>query len=352
MDEREGFISASKLQSAADCNGQYAAEAPIPEGPTSEAAERGNLIHSALYGETVVLNDDDLDLYYQLLRKRRAIAEQHFPEGFDEEIREERFYLEGDDRLNGNRFSGKPDFVGRSGSKFLVIDYKTGRGNVAESADNLQLRALAVLVAEKFEADVILVAIIQAYESPQVVAYTKNDLKDAREEVLNIIEAATDPEAARTPNEVSCKYCKARPTCPEALGTVNEVATIKLGQLIDPADLPRLLDACEVAAKVIADIKARATKSLQDGIQVEGWKLRNGNKTRLVADHAAFRKGLVDEGLLTPSDLAGLKISPTEAEKLIAKKQGITPKAARQIIDQALGDRIEEKQGAERLARA
>ena len=130
------------------------------------------------------------------------------------------------------------------------------------------------------------------------------------------------------------------------------MATIKLGQLIDPADLPRLLDACEVAAKVIADIKARATKSLQDGIQVEGWKLRNGNRTRLVADHAAFRKGLVDEGLLTASDLDGLKISPTEAEKLIAKKQGITPKAARQMIDQALGDRIEEKQGAERLARA
>jgi hypothetical protein len=136
------------------------------------------------------------------------------------------------------------------------------------------------------------------------------------------------------------------------LGTVNEVATIKLGQLIAPADIPRLLDACEVAAKVIADIKGRATQLLQSGEEVDGWKLRNGNKTRLVADHAAFRKGLVDEGLLTPSDLAGLKISPTEAEKLIAKKQGITPKAARQIIDQALGDRIEEKQGSERLARA
>jgi len=352
MDEREGFISASKLQSAADCNGQYAAESPIPEGPTSAAAERGNLIHSALYGETVVLNDDDLDLYYQLLRKRRAIVDQHFPDGFEEEIREERFYLAGDDRLKGNRFSGKPDFVGRSGNKFLVIDYKTGRGNVAESADNLQLRALAVLVAEKFDADVILVAIIQAYESPQVVAYTKNDLKDAREEVLNIIEAATDPEAARTPNEVSCKYCKARPTCPEALGTVNEVATIKLGQLIAPADIPRLLDACEVAAKVIADIKGRATQLLQSGEEVDGWKLRKGNKTRLIDDYAAFRKGLIAEGLLTSSDLAGLKISTTEAERLIAKKQGITPKAARQIIDQALGDRIEEKQGAERLARA
>lgn len=346
-----GFMGASELPASADCNGKVNAEAPLPRDTGSEAARRGTLIHAALAGIPVDLPDEDIELYYQLLCKRRRIVEQHFPEGFDEEVKEERMHLS-DPRIGEKQFSGKPDFIGRSGSKLLVIDYKTGRGHVDSSASNLQLRALAVMAAERFSADVVLVAIIQAYATPEVAAYTLNDLKDAREEVVTIVERSMDPSARRTPSELACKYCKARPICPEARATLQQVASEGMSALHTPEELPKLLDAAEVAQKVIYDIKARALEVLKAGECVEGWEMRQGTKSRSISKPAAFRKKLIDEGLLSDADLASLKITPTEAERIVAKKQGITAGAARKLIAEYVGEYIDENYGSERLSKS
>ena len=348
MDEREGFISASYLEGVADCNGKWNAEKNLPEPPSSPDATRGTLIHSALAGETLMLADDELEIYHQLMRKRDTLVDHHFPEGVDKVVKEQRYFMR-DKTLGDYRFSGKPDYVGSKDGKFLVIDYKTGRGDVPESPDNLQLRALAVLVAETHKADVILVAIIQAFEQPQVVAYTKNDLREARDEVLRILQAAINPQARRTATAAACKYCRARPTCPEANAQLAEVAKVN-GALIAVEDLPRLLELSRVATEIIKDIRGRAEELIAaDPEAVDGWTLRNGNKLRSVKDAKAMRAGILELGLLSSAELDATKISPTELERMIARRAGVSPRAARVVIDKELGHLIETKDGKPRL---
>lgn len=343
-DNRKGFISASALEAASDCQDKWNAERDIPSGESSRDATRGTRIHSVLAGFPLPLNEDDLQLYYQLANKRKWLVNVHFPDGLDREFKEQRLYLR-DKKIGDHRFSGMPDFVGERAGKFLLIDYKTGRGEVAESPDNLQLRALAVLLAETYKADVVYAAIIQAYESPQVVAYSKADLKAARAEVVAILAASVAPNPERTATERACRYCRARPTCPEAKAKFNAIATIPNPAEITVAELPALLDAAKTAEKIIKDIRARAHAALSDGEAVEGWTLGNGRKTRTINNPAALRAELIGQGFASAADLDSIPMSPREIERAVASTTGVSAKAAQMVIERELGHFIDTTEG-------
>jgi len=344
-DDRRGFISASALEAAADCNGKWAAEKDIPQLEPGRDALRGTRIHSVLAGYPLQLNDDDLALYYQLLNKRKWLVEETFPDGIDREIREQRFYLH-DKKVGDHRFSGMPDYVGVRGRRFLLVDYKTGRGEVSESPDNLQLRALAVLLAETYSADVIYAAIVQAYESPQVVAYSRADLQAARAEVVAILAASVAPATTRTATERACRYCRARPTCPKAKAKFDALATIPNPGEIAVRDLPGLLDAAKTAEQIIKDIRARAFAALtEDEEAVEGWTLGKGRTTRTITDPAALRAELIGQGFVSAADLDAIPLSPTEIERAVASTTGVSPKAAKIVIGRELGHFINTTEG-------
>jgi hypothetical protein len=185
-------------------------------------------------------------------------------------------------------WSGKADLVVIADSKALVVDYKTGRGDVEDAVGNLQLRALAVLVANipGTWIDEVVAAIVQPLAGPPSVArYTIEDIVKAEEEIEAIMAKANATGQPRNPGPW-CQYCRASGTerCPESKANVTALATRPDAVPVENADVPRLLDACDAAEEAIANIRKHAKELLRQGVAVPGWQLKPGTVRETITD--------------------------------------------------------------------
>lgn len=113
--------------------------------------------------------------------------------------------------------------VVRAGDKAAieVIDFKYGQGKVVEVTDNSQARyyALGFTVATNVKADLYKVTIVQprAPHEDGVIRSEKfgwDDLVAFKKELFEAGERTLDPDAPLVVGD-HCKFCKAKPVCPE-----------------------------------------------------------------------------------------------------------------------------------------
>lgn len=216
-DVRRNKPSASGVERLSLCPGSWNLCQSLPPETASESedAASGTRIHAALCGENSErLSDDDLTTFLackdlEIQARMRVLG----VEASETVTREKRLWL-------GDSFSGQYDFLAISGNKAVLLDYKTGRGEVESAEGNLQLRALACLVAKEHpELDEITVGIIQPWASPQLslCRYGRGDLLAAEMELLQILDCADDPDAKRIPGEKQCRWCRGKLNCKELL---------------------------------------------------------------------------------------------------------------------------------------
>ena len=116
------------------------------------------------------------------------------------------------------RFSGQADHIVTSGSKGLIMDYKTGTFPVTPAGENLQLMALAVLLkANKPKLKTIYAAILQPTYEPELVCYDEESLAECKEDLEGLLEKASAEDASRIGGDKQCHWCKAKEDCDEAL---------------------------------------------------------------------------------------------------------------------------------------
>ncbi len=288
-DERKNLPSASSMERYQLCPGSWRAEQGQPD-ETSEDAETGNRIHAALAGEVVTppLTDDEE-------RVAKACGEQLW-ELLESTGCLRRVYTE--ERLWSldGRWSGKPDVatMKENGLAALVVDYKTGRGDVTDATSNLQLRALAVLVSDEVWADEVTVAIVQPLAGPvSTCTYDSAALDVARAEITGIIDAIQKPDAPRIPSAKACQYCKAKAICPEArnASVAMPMSNIPAGTTPDAIaatltseTLAEFLERAQFATKVIDACRDEARRRIQAGESVPGWKLKPGSERETITD--------------------------------------------------------------------
>ena len=352
-DERLGLPSASSMERYLLCPGSYAAERGLPE-TTSDDAEAGNRIHAVLAGETVTppLSDDE----ERTMEACRTQAEQLIAElvpGNDAIHRERRLWF-------GNQWSGKPDLVAVDCvfADALVIDYKTGRGEVATADGNMQLRALAVLGAEEYKLSLVAVAIVQPLAGPpSVCIYSAGDLKKARKEVLGIIDAIHKPDAPRIPSPKACQYCKAKGTerCPESIAVVEslpmEVSRDGREIVLTPERLAELLEKLPMVEKVIDAIRGKARRMLEAGETVPGWTLKPGSERETIADPTTVYNRASAAGVNSEAFMACVSITKTKLKDAVKSATGDKGKALDARLDSILAGCTEEKQAAPSLAK-
>ncbi|NBW16548.1 MAG: DUF2800 domain-containing protein [Caulobacteraceae bacterium] len=215
--ERGDLPSASNAHRYAACPGSHRACIGLPD-TTSEDAARGDRIHAWLEGMAngtippPLAGPEEQDVAERCLWQSEKLIAQHV--GLER------------DRLVESRiwdpsrtWSGKADLVVIDNrNTALVIDYKTGRGDVEEAVGNLQLRALAALVAIHYMVDVVTVAIVQPLAGPpSVCRYEAWDLLKAAAEIDEIMGKANATNQPRNPGPW-CQYCRAAGTdrCPES----------------------------------------------------------------------------------------------------------------------------------------
>ena len=219
VDPREGMTSASAAEADRLCPGRFLAQRGLPEAP-SALSGRGDRIHAALAAQTPDgLSVEEQGVYQDCQRMELAMAEEMFGAELPQSklFREQRYWV----RLQENRsHSGQADLVRRLGPRAIIVDYKTGFLEVAESPTNEQLRDLAVLVRGGLPGVTdIAVAIIQPTISkkPSVCLYTSPDIDRAEREMFARILASHNPLSPRVAGEVQCNkhYCRAKLACVE-----------------------------------------------------------------------------------------------------------------------------------------
>ena len=356
-DERQGLPSASSMERYMLCPGSYAAERGLPD-TTSEDAETGNRIHAVLAGETVTppLTDDEERTMEACRSQATAILDAYLPHR-DQLIFERRYWW-------GEQWSGKPDVVAIDTifAEGLVIDYKTGRGDVASAEGNMQLRALAVLVSVEHELREVTVAIVQPLAGEvSVCVYNADDLTRATREVLAILTAVHQPNAPRKPSAKACHYCKAKATCPEAreasvalpLANVPEGATASaIAATLTNETLADFLNRAQFAERVIEACKQEAKRRLEAGDQILGWTLKPGSVRETVTDPAKVFGRFAQIGGTQEAFMPCVSVTKTKLKDAVKAVTGAKGKALDAQIETLLDGCTEAKASAPSLAKA
>ena len=205
MTDRGDSPSASSMEQIALCPASHQAQRGLSDS-VSKAAQRGTMIHLLLE-----LNKNDFECAVELAAKRDEMIEQIFPTGRKMTMKEQRLWL-------GSNLSGQADHIVTSGSKGLIIDYKTGTWPVTPAGENLQLMTLAVLLKDhKPRLKTIYAAILQPTYEPELVCYDEDSLVEAREHIESLLEKASAEDAPRIGGDKQCHFCKAKEECEEAI---------------------------------------------------------------------------------------------------------------------------------------
>ena len=367
-DERENLPSASSIPRYAACPGSYQLSKGITEVQTKEMAEwaaSGDRIHLWLEDPGFMVLDDPQEFEVAELcdQQRTALIEKIFGENAAhvKVIKEDRLWLmQGRKRI----FSGKPDDIRIYGDTALIIDFKTGRGDQAESPKNMQLRALAVLLTKWKDTSLtpplmigeslrrIHVAIVQPLVNREalITCYELEDLQRAEKELLELLDAINKPDAPLKVNEY-CKFCPAKFKCPAIKGAMEILAMHSPpndGALKNPSgdDLSKLLTLCSMAEPVIKAIKSLAKDRLKENAEaVPGWTLTKPGSIRSISDPFATFKVLFDANLMTRDGFLTdcVSVGIGDLEKAVAKHNKMKPALAKETVNSVCAPFIELK---------
>jgi uncharacterized protein DUF2800 len=386
-DPRRGMTSASNAACDLLCPGRHLAQRGLPE-VKGQWSETGTAIHAALAtGDASKLSLAEHETYEACrIIGDRLVADYFGPKVTPTVFREQRmwsrfkvkFQTKEGEKVGELSHSGQVDAAFRSGTKALVLDYKSLSNEAPESPKNLQLRDLAVLVRGSLMAvSEVAVAIVQPLvtHSPQITLYTREDLVRAEAEMQRRIIASNDPKSPRIAGEFQCKFCLAKNQCREysawagaLLPTQNIVEGILVQDIFrtamqewTPEQRANVASILAPAAKVLKEME----EFLKDGLAkdqefVPGWTLKDGSKRETIADPQACFERFVqivlaqttwEQGQATKSFMQAVKIGKTRLKQQLSEATGKKGKALEEALRGLLDGITESSQNAPSLAR-
>jgi hypothetical protein len=296
----------------------------MPPKPSSVHADRGTLLHDAisliLEGKPEVVgmkyNDITLtqELYDEKIIPAIAALDEIDVDGSLEYIVESRVGF--GDLLPG--VFGSADLLGRIGDRAVVLDWKFGDGVAVDAVENDQgmFYAAAAMrtpnVKWVFEgADEIEIVIVQ----PPVVRRwitTPERIKQFEMELVAAVKQSQKEDAAFKSGD-HCRWCAAKPVCPQMTGEVDRFVKTSL-QTIDATQIGHYLQQADQIEDFIKSVREMAFTMLENEVKVPGYKLVAKRGTRQWVDEKKA------EELLGDNAYEKKLISVAQAEKLIGKK--------------------------------
>lgn len=235
----------------------------------------------------------------------------------------------------------------------VIVDYKFGRGEVPEAKDNLQLKAYALGVMQKFGVDYVEAHILQ----PRLKFHSSHTFRDAGNLLLEIEEIkkiceSDSPEFC--PGIQQCKYCAAQLCCPESIKEVERIADTKavmkiehITDITDEKTISELYSKAQLAKKIISAIEFHAKDfAVKNGGKVGNYVIKAKSGARKIEDASAVYNKLSNSTLpLGPSEFASIcTVSVAKLEKTLAdvhaQRLGLTKKEIYAETAELIGDLI------------
>ncbi len=217
---------------------------------------------------------------------------------------------------------GSTDLLGRIGSRAIVLDWKFGDGVLVDADDNPQLLFYAAAAMRTpsakwvFEgADEIELIIVQP---PAIRRWVTNRARVANFELqlLRAVTQALRPDPLMQTGD-HCRWCTAKPICPEMNGEVDRALKTQLSAL--PAEqISIMLGQADRLEDFIKDLRALAFNMLDKGHKVPGYKLVAKRGTRQWADENDAAIWISSQGIAPYKEQI---LSPAQAETALKKRK-------------------------------
>ena len=336
--QHSNIVGGSTAKRVINCPGSVAMVQKMPPKPSSKYADEGTLLHDTIAEHLATLKplesflgkkyEDQVltqDLIDDKLVPALALLDEIDPKqemSYEVETR-----VDFGDLLPG--VFGSTDFVGRMGDKAVVLDWKFGDGVVVSAEENEQLMfyaAAAMRTPETAwafdECEDIELFIVQPPMIRRWVT-TKDRIARFERDLVKAVMAAQQPEAKLAMGD-HCRWCAAKPVCPQMTGAVERAALVQLKEL-DAAMLGQYLAKADVLEGWITDLRALAFQMLEKNVPVPGYKLVQKQARRQWVDEQSAIDALRALGLDSIDYFKQELISPAQMEKVLKKRKLALP---------------------------
>ena len=329
------------------CPGSVALEAPFPDS-SSEFAAEGTLAHEVA-SECLISGADPA-----LLIGKPAIVDgfdftidQNMVDHVKDYMKLVHEYAEGGELLVEKRVGighltgeegagGTSDAIIIKGTEIIIIDLKYGMGVRVDANDNPQLMIYALGALNEYDIVADFDTVTMVIHQPRLNHVSEysvpvSELLAFGDEVRKYANLVRSPDAALTPGEKQCRFCKAKATCPALSAEVSDVVG-GAADLSDFADLvaqeitpdtsdnylPVAMSKVEMVEQWCKAIRAETERRLLAGQPVTGYKLVQGRAgNRDWKDAAAVEDMMKKTFRMRDDQVYDFKlISPTKAEKV------------------------------------
>lgn len=332
------IVGGSTAKRVINCPGSVALVAKMPPKPSSKYADEGTLLHNVI--AEIVMSGLPPEHYLGTKYEDQVLTQELIDDklkpalaALDQIDPKQEMEIEAETSVNfGDLLPGvfgSTDLIGRLGNRAVVLDWKFGDGVAVEVEENPQLMFYAAAAMRTpsaqwaFEgATEIEMVIVQP---PAVKRWVTTPERIAAFE-LQLVQAVKASEKPNAKLEVGdhCRWCAAKPVCPQMTGAVDRALQTKL-QAIDTQMLGSYLANADMLEQWITDLRALAFAMLESGAPVPGYKLVAKRATRSWTDEEKAALALFAFGLSESEVLEISVISPAKAEKALKKRKQALP---------------------------
>jgi hypothetical protein len=328
------IVGGSTAKRVINCPGSVALVQKMPPKLGGDAADEGTLCHNAMATLLedpsleiksvlgVKYNDQTLteDLIDEKIIPAMAALTEIDPDG-DMEYQIEAHVNFGN--LLPNVF-GSADLIGRIDDRAVILDWKFGRGAVdVEENEQLLFYAAAAMRTKGLEWAFAGVSEVEmVIVQPPAVKRWTTTVARVKQFERDLVHAVTASQNAAAPLKVGdhCRYCPAKPICPQMTGAAERALRVQIKDL-DPAKIGEYLATADLVEKWINDLRDLAHQILESGEPVPGYKLVPKRAMRQWVDedkaYFALSKLGVDRSELVETAL----LSPAKVEKILKKSK-------------------------------
>jgi hypothetical protein len=224
---------------------------------------------------------------------------------------------------------GSTDLIGRIGKRAVVLDWKFGDGVAVDAEENPQLMfyAAAAMRTEETkwafvdveEIEMVIVqppAIKRWVTTPARIAQFEKDL-------VRAVKLAQQPNAELKIGD-HCRWCTAKPICPQMTGAVDRALKTQIDGL-DAPTISAYLKNADMLEQWITDLRALALQMLDSGARLPDYKLVAKRAIRQWTDEDKAKVALFAFGLTESEVVETSVISPAKAEKALKKRKLALP---------------------------
>ena len=337
--DHSNVVGGSSAKRVINCPGSVVLVQKMPRQPSSKYAAEGTALHTCidrlvnddtltvpmLLGKTVdgvVITDDHIEKLSYAIQTLDTI-DPAMTLRYVTEVR-----VGFGDLLPG--VFGSTDLIGRQRNRAIVLDWKFGDGVMVDAEENMQGMFYAAAAMRTPETqwvfngvDEIEIIIVQPPYTRRWVT-TPARIAEFEAELVRAVKRSQLPDAPLSVGD-HCRWCAAKPVCPQMTGAVDRVARTAL-EGVDSASLATALALADQLETFINDARALAFARLEKGLAVPGYKLVSKRATRQWTSEAKAKAALLALDGVAESDVTETSLlSPAQAEKVLKKRKLALP---------------------------